>query len=595
MRGIPRSSRRNASAISARSAIRERPRLGGQAEPLVAGGPALGEVGRQVLIGVAEPIGTRHPHLLAAQPLAQRLQHADLVVDPIHPLPAAGRVLDHDLAPLRADHALDGDLVGPEVLPPLALRAPDRVEGIEQRAVRAVVGAEVERSQQLGHHPAIVGAVRGAHRGVDAPALRRAERPGFADQRLEGVLAGDGEDDLAHHAVRPTDRSLGNLEQDAGLAPDLPRLLDQLLHHPALGLDGNAVRDLDQQLDQAIDHLALARHAVEGQQRQADALGVSAQLPGALDRRTSAETLDLVRVQAAQQVRRQREATQHLELADLGQQAFQPDPAGVGDEAGERRALAVVGEQRVEPPACAGVETIGHALQGRIVVRGAGGTQDAVEPVRAGSDDPAAGEPSADLRLQRRRGRLAWQQLVGEPAAERGLGRVVEAGDRKVGEDGAAMPTASAANPIVTVEHVDPDADLRRQMPDHRRGEVGLVVREAAVPTPVGELRGQAELAGVGQAGQQRQVLGQERPALAKLVRRPQPPHRPTSAQPRKPEATGRKRTSSPQMAKTHSFAVTGPSTFARAAQHRSGWQAKRRSNITSSPSRWRLQAGRKA
>ena len=39
----------------------------------------------------------------------------------------------------------------------------------------------------------------------------------------------------------------------------------------------------------------------------------------------------------------------------------------------------------------------------------------------------------------------------------------------------------------------------------------------------------------------------------------------------------------------------TRPSTFARAAQHRSGWQAKRRSNITSSPSRWRLQAGRKA
>ena len=154
-----------------------------------------------------------------------------------------------------------------------------------------------------------------------------------------------------------TDRSLGNLEQDTGLAPDLPRLLDQLLHHSALGLDGNAVRDLDQQLDQAIDHLALARHAVEGQQRQADALGVSAQLPGALDRRTSTETLDLVRVQAAQQVRRQREATQHLKLADLGQQAFQPDPAGVGNEAGERRALAAVGEHRVDPPACAGVET----------------------------------------------------------------------------------------------------------------------------------------------------------------------------------------------------------------------------------------------
>jgi hypothetical protein len=62
----------------------------------------------------------------------------------------------------------------------------------------------------------------------------------------------------------------------------------------------------------------------------------------------------------------------------------------------------------------------------------------------------------------------------------------------------------------------------------HRWGEVRLVVRKPTLLAPVGELRGQAELAGVRQIGQQRQVLGQERPMLAKLVHRPQPPHRPT-------------------------------------------------------------------
>jgi len=46
--------------------FRERPRLGGQAEALVASAPAHGEVGRQVLVRVAEAIGARHPHLLAA-------------------------------------------------------------------------------------------------------------------------------------------------------------------------------------------------------------------------------------------------------------------------------------------------------------------------------------------------------------------------------------------------------------------------------------------------------------------------------------------------------------------------------------------------
>ena len=83
------------------------------------------------------------------------------------------------------------------------------------------------------------------------------------------------------------------------------------------------------------------------------------------------------------------------------------------------------------------------------------------------------------------------------------------------------MPATGAAHPIVAVEGVDPDADLRGQVPDHRRGEVRLVVGKPAVLAPVGELRGQAELAGVGQVGQQRQVLGQQRPVLAKLVRRP--------------------------------------------------------------------------
>ena len=165
----PRSSCASASVISAWSAVGERPRVGGQAEPLVAGGPARGEVGRQILVGVAEAVGARHPDLLAAQPLAQGLQHADLVVDAVHPLAAARRVLDHDVAPLRADHALDGDLVGPEVLPPFALRAPDRVEGVEQGAVRAVVGAEVERGQQLA-----------ASSGGSRSRTRRARRCGRA-------------------------------------------------------------------------------------------------------------------------------------------------------------------------------------------------------------------------------------------------------------------------------------------------------------------------------------------------------------------------------------------------------------------------------
>ena len=175
-------------------------------------------------------------------------------------------------------------------------------------------------------------------------------------------------------------------------------------------------------------------------------------------------------------MRRQREATQHLKLANLGQQALQPDPAGVGDHAGELRTLATIGEQRVEPPVRAGVETIRHALQGRFVVRGSSGTQDAVEPIRTGSDDPAASEPAADLSLQRHWGWLTRQQLVGEPAAERALGGIVEGGNREVVEHETAVSAPGAAAPVVVIERVGGNTDLGGEMANHRRGEVSLVV-----------------------------------------------------------------------------------------------------------------------
>src|SRR5690242_21383801 len=53
-----------------------------------------------------EPVRAHDPDLLAAQPLAQGLQHADLIVDAVDALSAAGRVLKHDVPPLGADDAL---------------------------------------------------------------------------------------------------------------------------------------------------------------------------------------------------------------------------------------------------------------------------------------------------------------------------------------------------------------------------------------------------------------------------------------------------------------------------------------------------------
>jgi hypothetical protein len=62
-----------------------------------------------------------------------------------------------------------------------------------------------------------------------------------------------------------------------------------------------------------------------------------AQFPGALNRYATSEPLGLVRMKTAQQICGQTERPKPFKLGDLGQQAFQPDPAGTGRQPGTVR------------------------------------------------------------------------------------------------------------------------------------------------------------------------------------------------------------------------------------------------------------------
>ena len=68
-------------------------------EPLVVGGSPIIEIGREVLVRVAPPLGTVDPDLLAPQPIPQGLQGADLERDPVHPLPTLAIGHDDELPP----------------------------------------------------------------------------------------------------------------------------------------------------------------------------------------------------------------------------------------------------------------------------------------------------------------------------------------------------------------------------------------------------------------------------------------------------------------------------------------------------------------
>src|SRR5271157_1067848 len=157
---------------------------------------------------------------------------------------------------------------------------------------------------------------------------------------------------------------------------------------------------------------------------------------------------------------------------------------------------------------------------------GARRAENAVEPVAARAADPLTGKPGAHLAFERRRRRLARQQLVGKPSPQPRFGPLVETGDREAVENKPPMPAASPPGPFVIFQHFDADADLGCQMPDDRRSKIGLIVGKATTPPPVHELNSKPELASVGQPRQPGQILSPESPALLKLLYRPQPLHR---------------------------------------------------------------------
>ena len=196
---------------------------------------------------------------------------------------------------------------------------------------------------------------------MHAPAPRRFKRLRLARQRLQRALASGGKDHLAHYAFRVAYRGFGDAQQDAGFAAHLNRFFDQLFEHAPLGLHRDPVRDLDQQLDQAVDHFRLTRDTPEGQQWQTNPLRVTAQLPGRLDRGTPAKALNLLGMCAAQQVWRKPEAAQPFELGDLGKQALQADPARIGRHTRKSGSLIGIGQQCIQPLAHVGIQPIGDA------------------------------------------------------------------------------------------------------------------------------------------------------------------------------------------------------------------------------------------
>lgn len=67
------------------------------------------KIGGQSIIGIAKPIRSRYPYGFTAQALTQRVEHTDLVVDPVHSSVATCVLLQHEFSPMRRNHPFNGD------------------------------------------------------------------------------------------------------------------------------------------------------------------------------------------------------------------------------------------------------------------------------------------------------------------------------------------------------------------------------------------------------------------------------------------------------------------------------------------------------
>lgn len=88
------------------------------------------------------------------------------------------------------------------------------------------------------------------------------------------------------------------------------------------------------------------------------------------------------------------------------------------------------------------------------------------------------------------------------------------------------------AHPVVAGERGGRHSNLLGKIGDHCRRDISLGVGKARMLLIKRELGGEAELAGISLAGQQRQLLGFERPALDQLLRQPQSSHCPATPGP---------------------------------------------------------------
>jgi hypothetical protein len=120
-------------------------------------------IGRQIIIGIPQPIRSDHPDRFTAQALAQGVERTDLVVNPIHTDLATWVSLHHEFAPIRGNNACNrGCAIHGKVLFATVSVGLDQSQRLDDGTMCRRVGSEIEGIEQRREHTPVMPTVRGS-------------------------------------------------------------------------------------------------------------------------------------------------------------------------------------------------------------------------------------------------------------------------------------------------------------------------------------------------------------------------------------------------------------------------------------------------
>ena len=276
------------------------------------------EVGREILVRVAVPVGPDHPDLLAAQLVAQRLKDADLIGDPVDALTSLGILFDDRFSPEALHDAVERHrFLGGKGLEFRVGVTLQEIERLDDRAMMLVVRAEFQALKDVGRHAAVMTLVGIADHRPERGLVARPRGLRLFDQVTQGLFADDRKDDLAHGPIRFLESRAGKVEQEILLARDALQIIEQFPIHPAFGARPDAMNGLDQNIDEVIRQRPAAQMHEGREPSEPCRLRMPAELIRGLACNPPPIALELMRKHAVEQIGRQFDPANQLQFGQL--------------------------------------------------------------------------------------------------------------------------------------------------------------------------------------------------------------------------------------------------------------------------------------